>query len=240
MKVIPVIDILNGTAVHAVRGKRNEYQPLKSILCSSPDPLEVACVIRSLGFRELYVADLDGIINQATNYQIIQDMIKKTGLKLMVDSGVTSLEAAQKLLDLGVSKIILGTETLTHKDFISEALWEAGSNSVMVSLDMKNGAVLGLNGVQDALELLGEFEDMGVAEFIILDLTRVGSKEGIDTEFLKKIMQQARSRIYVGGGVRDIADLIELENLGVTGVLLATALHEGKIQVDTLKRECLL
>ncbi|MCW4025193.1 MAG: HisA/HisF-related TIM barrel protein [Candidatus Bathyarchaeota archaeon] len=240
MKIIPVIDILNGVAVHAVRGNRKEYQPLKSVLCKTADPLEVACVFRSLGFRELYVADLDAILHQTANYPLFSEIVQKTGLKLMVDAGVTTLDAAQKLLNCGVSKIIVGTETLTHKDFVSEIIWEVGRNNVVVSLDMKNGAILGLNEKQDPQALLSDFEGMGISEFIVLDLTRVGSNEGVDTVFLKKIIEQTRSSVYVGGGIRTIEDLVELENLGASGVLLATALHEGKISVADLKFERLL
>ncbi|HKM59743.1 MAG TPA: HisA/HisF-related TIM barrel protein, partial [Candidatus Bathyarchaeia archaeon] len=61
MKVIPVIDILNGIVVHAVRGKRREYQPLQSSICNSIEPLEIAKTFKTLGFSELYIADLDAI-----------------------------------------------------------------------------------------------------------------------------------------------------------------------------------
>jgi phosphoribosylformimino-5-aminoimidazole carboxamide ribotide isomerase len=240
LKIIPVIDILNGVAVHAIRGNRKEYQPLKSVLCKTADPLEVACVFRSLGFRELYVADLDAILYQTANYPLFSEITQKTGLKLMVDTGVTTLDAAQNLLNCGVSKIIVGTETLPHKDFVSEVIWEVGRNRVIVSLDLKNGAVLGLDGKQDPVGMLADFECMGISKFIVLDLARVGSNEGIDTVFLKKILEQTRSSVYVGGGVRNIGDLVELETLGASGVLLATALHEGKISVTDLKFERLL
>ena len=69
---------------------------------------------------------------------------------------------------------------------------------------------------------------MGVRDFIVLDLARVGSCEGVNMDFLKKALEE-KVNVYVGGGVRDINDLILLENLGVSGVLVATALHSGKI-----------
>ena len=88
MKVIPVIDILNGIVVHAVRGKRREYQPLQSILCKSVEPLEVAKAFKALGFSELYIADLDAITGGSVNFQVFKRIAKETGLKLMVDAGV--------------------------------------------------------------------------------------------------------------------------------------------------------
>ena len=98
MKVIPVIDILNGIVVHAVRGKRSEYKPLESILFKSVEPVEVAKAFKTLGFSELYVADLDAIIDCSTNFEVFKHMAEETGLHLMVDAGVTNIERAQKLL----------------------------------------------------------------------------------------------------------------------------------------------
>ena len=84
--------------------------------------------------------------------------------------------------------------------------------------------------------LLGEFKEMGVSNVIVLDLTRVGSDEGVNVDFLKKALEKKTLDVYVGGGVRDIKDLVELKDLGVCGVLVATALHSGKISIEELKQ----
>jgi phosphoribosylformimino-5-aminoimidazole carboxamide ribotide isomerase len=81
---------------------------------------------------------------------------------------------------------------------------------------------------------------MGVSGVIVLDLARVGSGEGVNVDFLKKVLEDISIDVYVGGGVRDIKDLVELKNLGVSGVLVATALHSGKISMDALKQAMLL
>jgi phosphoribosylformimino-5-aminoimidazole carboxamide ribotide isomerase len=243
LKIIPVIDILNGVAVHAVRGKRKEYMPLKSALCPSSDPLMVASAFKTLGFTEFYLADLDAITGQTPNYKIIQQIADQTGLKLMVDAGVSNLIDAQKTLNCHASKVIIGTETLCTKAFVAQATQTLGSNRVIVSLDMKGPKILvkmGFDGGKNALCLLKDFEGMGVSEFILLDLSRVGSGEGVNVSFLKEAIQNLKAHIYVGGGVRDISDLAELKALGVEGVLLATALHEGKITVPELKKAGLL
>lgn len=92
MKVIPVIDVLGGKVVHAVRGRRKEYQPLRSRLCSSTSPLDVAAAFRKLGFSTLYVADLDAILGGKANLPVLRDIADKNGLELMVDAGVDSLK----------------------------------------------------------------------------------------------------------------------------------------------------
>jgi phosphoribosylformimino-5-aminoimidazole carboxamide ribotide isomerase len=243
LKVIPVIDVLNGKVVHAVKGIRKEYQPLQSILTKSVQPLEVAKAFRNLGFSDLYVADLDAIVDCSANFKPLKNIVDETGLKLMVDAGVTGIERARKLLDSGVSKLIVGTETLQSKNFVDDAVRLFGSEHVVVSLDLKGDKILvklGFDGCTDPICLLQDFKEMGVSQVIVLDLLRVGSGEGVNVEFLKKVIEDVGVDVYVGGGVRDIGDLVELKNLGASGALVASALHKGKITIEQLKQQNLL
>jgi phosphoribosylformimino-5-aminoimidazole carboxamide ribotide isomerase len=243
LKVIPVIDILNGVVVHAVRGKRREYKPIQSILTKVVEPLAVAKTFENLGFTDLYIADLDAIIDCSSNFDVLRQIVQETGLSLMIDAGITSLERAQKLVDAGVSKIVIGTETLQNKNFVAEAVKAFGNEKLIVSLDLNGEKVLvkmGFSGCLDPLCLLGEFKEMGISSVIVLDLARVGSGEGVNVDFLKKAKAEVEMDIYVGGGVRDVNDIVELDCLGVSGVLVASALHTGKITVEELRRQRLL
>jgi phosphoribosylformimino-5-aminoimidazole carboxamide ribotide isomerase len=244
LKVIPVIDILSGVVVHAVRGKRKEYKPIQSVLTDSAEPVAVAKAFRDLGFGALYIADLDAIIECTENFQPLKRIADESGLALMVDAGVTSMERAQKLLDSGVKKLVVGTETLRNKSFVADAVGRFGDGRVVLSLDLRGDTVLvgeGFDGGADAICLLREFADMGVSQFIVLDLQRVGSGEGVNLDFLRRARADLPSvDVYVGGGVRGVADLLELKALGVAGVLVATALHTGKISVSDLRRNGLL
>ncbi|MCW4007701.1 MAG: HisA/HisF-related TIM barrel protein [Candidatus Bathyarchaeota archaeon] len=243
MKVIPVIDILGGKVVHAVRGKRKEYQPLKSRLCSSTDPLDVAAAFRKLGFSELYVADLDAILGGKMNLSILRGIAEETGLELMVDAGVDKLEKAERLLENHASKIIIGTETLPTINLVAEAVRLFGNKKVIVSLDLMNGQVLSrldTAAPMSPMALLQALQEAGASQVIVLDLARVGSGEGVNMRFIEDALKNFHGHIFVGGGLRNIDDLIELEKIGVAGVLVATALHSGKISVDELKRLKLL
>lgn len=243
MKVIPVIDILDGRVVHAVRGRRKEYQPLKSRLCASTDPLDVAAVFRKMGFSELYVADLDAILGGNINLPILSGIADKTGLGLMVDAGVDNLEKAKYLLEHHVSKIIIGTETLPTINLAAEAVNLFGNAKVIVSLDLMNKQLLGhLDStlLMKPLTLLRRFQEVGVSQVIVLDLSRVGSEEGVNMHFIEEALRTFNGKIFVGGGVRDISDLLTLKSAGVAGVLIATALHSGKISVKELKKAELL
>lgn len=237
LKIIPVLDILGQVGVHAVRGERRNYKPLKSVLCESSDPLDIAFAFKKLGFKQLYVADIDAISTNKSNTALISQIAKYTGLKLMVDAGVSNFERAEQLLNY-VAEVIIGTETLSSPSFVGEAVRRFGRDRIILSLDMKDGKLLGNSKFEKLLEpigLLKTFQEMDVEQVIVLDLARVGSGEGVDKPFLEKIVKMLDLEIFVGGGVQGIDDLLELNDLGVTGVLLATALHSGKITVDELK-----
>ncbi len=241
--IIPVIDILQGKVVHAVRGRRKEYQPLKSKLCASTDPLDVAAALKALGFSELYVADLDAIICGKVNFSIFKNIVEKTGLELMVDAGINTLKKAERVLESHVSKVIIGTETLPSISLIAEVVKLFGSERVVVSLDLLGDHVISgfeLGAFRNPMALLREFEEAGVSQVIVLDLARVGSGEGVNLPFLQEVLRNIKAEVFVGGGVRDVKDLVELKDIGVFGVLLATALYSGKISLKELKQSGLL
>ena len=243
MRVIPVIDVLNNVVVHAVEGNRKEYQPLNSILTNSVNPIEVAAAFKQQGFSSLYLADLDAILGDKPNFSLYR-ALAQMGFNFMVDAGITDIETAKNLCSCKVSKIIIGTETLTNTNFVKEAIQQIGSKHIIVSLDIKDGKILtqpNFDDSSDTFELLKQFCSMGVSEFIFLDLSRVGSNKGISMDLLKQVLtiinnSAGHGRVYVGGGVQGLEDLLTLKRLDVLGVLLATTLHSGKINATALKQ----
>jgi phosphoribosylformimino-5-aminoimidazole carboxamide ribotide isomerase len=243
LRIIPVIDILDSVAVHAVRGMRENYQPLKSMLCASVDPVDVATSLKAFGFSELYVADLDAIRGGPLNSSLLKRIVNEAELKLMVDAGVSNLERGREVLDCGASKVIIGTETLPNISFVAQAIEALGFERVLVSLDLMGDKVLSgfnLGKFAEPMTFLHELETLGVSQIIVLDLSKVGSREGTSLVFLEKVLRHIKINVLVGGGVRDITDLIELKNLGVSAVLVATALHSGIISTENLKQAGLL
>jgi phosphoribosylformimino-5-aminoimidazole carboxamide ribotide isomerase len=243
LKIIPVLDVLGGVAVHAVRGRRKEYQPLKSVLCASTEPSDVATALRALGFSELYVADLDAITGGHPTFSLFKKITDKSGLELMVDAGITSLEAAEEVLKSHVSKVIIGTETLPSMSLVAEAVETFGSEKIVVSLDLMGNRIISgfeLGRLAEPVRFLRELDERGVSQIIVLDLAKVGSSEGVNTSFLHELLRNIKAEVIVGGGVRDIEDLMELKDLGVLGVLVATAFHSGEISPERLKQAGLL
>ena len=161
MKIIPVIDILNKTVVHAVKGQRHNYQPLESILFKSTEPLEVAKGFKALGFNELYVADLDAIIDCSTDFRALKSIADETGLKLMVDAGVTSIERAQKLFEIGSFESLLSEQKPCRaKNLLHKLLRFLEADRVVVSLDLKGDKVLvklGFDGCLNPICLTARF-----------------------------------------------------------------------------------
>ena len=238
MKIIPVIDVLNGVAVHGVRGERERYQPLKSILCRSADPLDIALAFESLGFSSLYLADLDAILGKSTNFSIYRQIMTQTRLDLMVDAGIADITKAKKVLATEVSKIVIGSETLNSLDFLGQAVKAFGEDKVVVSIDLKKGKVLSVSEAiasMDAVSFAQKLRKIGVNQIIFLDLDRVGTEHGINLALLRSVLEKTEVEVLVGGGIKSLQELEELGKLGVSGALVATILHNGKLEVDELK-----
>ena len=186
-----------------------------------------------------YQVRLQAITGGQPSFSLFKRIADKSGLKIMVDAGVANLKRAEDLLESGVSKVIIGTESLSNTVFVAEAVESLGSDEIIVSLDLMGNRVISgfeLGRLAEPLTLLSELMALGVSQIIVLDLEKVGSREGINLSFLQKVLQNIKAEVIVGGGVRDVKDLAELNCLGVFGALVATALHSGKISLENLKQ----
>jgi phosphoribosylformimino-5-aminoimidazole carboxamide ribotide isomerase len=216
VRVVGVIDLKDGTAVHAVRGERERYRPLG-------EPLSLA---RRFRLEELYVADLDAIVGAGDNDVVVRALAREA--RVMVDAGVGEPLRAQALLDLGVHRVVVGTETLADADGLDRLLPEA-----VLSVDLRDGRTLSpdprLAGLP-ALDAVSLLHRPGLREVIVLDLARVGSGAGPDVAAIAEIHAAfPRLELLAGGGVRDAADLRALADAGAAGALVGTALHRGLI-----------
>jgi len=245
MRVVGVIDLKSGTAVHAVRGERERYRPVHSAIAGEDgDPLALARAFRSaLGLDELYVADLDAISggsdrgagsehgDDGGHGAVLRALAAEA--RVMVDAGVSAPARARGLLDLGAHRVIVGTETLSGPDALDRLLAELPDGAVILSVDLRDGRALSpdpqLAGVP-ALDAMARLHRAGLREAIVLDLARVGSGAGPDVELIAEIHAAFPDlELLAGGGVRDIEDLRALDAAGAAGALVATALHNGVI-----------
>ncbi|MCZ7401163.1 MAG: HisA/HisF-related TIM barrel protein [Candidatus Methanoperedens sp.] len=225
-RIIFVIDLLNGSVVHAVKGERSKYKPIKdSMICDSSDPFEI---ISSVKPREIYIADLDHIQNIGDNFEIIKKISGKT--QTMVDIGVKNMADVKKCAEIA-DTVIIGTETASLEVIENAAIQFLGR--INVSIDMKNGYVLTKDMTMEVRpeELVRRMNEIGIKDIIILDLGKVGTSAGINEIFLKKIAEISTHNILVGGGIKDVNDIEILEKSGISGALAATALHNGNIPI---------
>ncbi|OYT25702.1 MAG: hypothetical protein B6V02_03080 [Thermoprotei archaeon ex4572_64] len=216
IKVIPVIDIMRGKVVHAVSGKREEYEPLRdSTLTSSADPYELLRILKRRGFHEVYIADIDSITNTGSNEHVIREALK-LNFKVLADVGRSGLyrEDTQDL------EYVVGTEYLNFEEL--KELKDRVS-----SLDVEYGMVKFKNCKLNINDVLSILNRVSVKKLLIIFLDLVGTLRGIDINLVSKVRSAYSRELIVGGGVRGVDDILRLKNIGVNGVLVATALHKG-------------
>ncbi|MCK0196305.1 HisA/HisF-related TIM barrel protein [Ancylobacter sp. 6x-1] len=229
MELIPVLDLMGGVVVHARRGERDRYRPIETPLCPGSDPFAIAEALLALApFRTLYIADLDAIRGRGDHDAVIGALQRRhPGLALWVDAGEGTPERVSRRVSAGLGRPVVGTESLAGSSAARTVL--AGEGTIL-SLDHDARGRMGPDAIHDTPALWPD-------DLIVMTLARVGSDAGPDIARLAEVQQKAgRRRVHAAGGVRDTSDLDRLTGQGVAGVLLASALHDGRLDPATLRR----
>lgn len=232
LQIVPVLDLKGGIVVHARRGARAEYAPLRSPLVDGCEPVAVARAVCAAGrSSRLYVADLDALAGEPPGEATLSGLAVVT--EIWVDAGATTPPRAAALRRAGAARNVVGTESLAPG-----ALTEAAALTpppLVLSVDLRAGRLIspdpGLDG-RDPAAAASLARALGVTELLVIDLARVGSGSGPPLDAVAALAAALPGvAIYAGGGVRDDDDLAALESAGAAGALVATALHEGRITV---------
>lgn len=234
MRIIPVMDLLDGKTVHAQSGEREKYEPIQSSIAESTDPSSVASAFQDLGFKELYIADLNAIASNGDNLRIVDDLTSEFPMEVMIDGGFRTAEETKPYLKRGASKIVTATETLKNLEEIKKAC--KYDRPVVASIDLRGRRIIA-NHPQMHFRFpkaVQEFSDIGVSEILILSLDRVGTGEGPALKIISEALECTDLPLLVGGGVRNVRDIQSLKEVGASGVLIATALHDGSIKKEEL------
>jgi phosphoribosylformimino-5-aminoimidazole carboxamide ribotide isomerase len=243
MRIIPVIDILNGQVVRGVAGRRSEYRLIESRLTAATDPLSIALAFRDqLGLTTTYLADLDAIVRQQPNRRIYQALAEQ-GILVWVDAGLRCVDDAEAVLDCGAAGVVAGLETWPHAELLHQLVLACGRDRVIFSLDLRDGAPLADPdgwGSDDPFEIADEAIRAGVGQLIVLDIAHVGIGGGVATRKLCGRLTQSFPDVTLitGGGVRNLEDVRDLAADGVDGVLIASALHNGAIGRREIEESC--
>ena len=248
MRIIGVIDLKDGQAVHARGGRRDEYAAVSEAAGTviNGDAVTLAGVyLDTLGLTDVYVADLDAITSavgrgpdkvRATttpNVAVVRSICKRGG-NVFVDSGVATLDEARRVAAAGADEVIVGLETLPSFDMLRDI---CRHYPVTFSLDLRDRIPMNGAGRMGASpeDLARQAVAAGAKSIIVLDVARVGGTAGPDTEMLSRIRQVVtRAALLAGGGVRGLDDLTLLSTIGCDGALVATALHDGRLTASAV------
>jgi phosphoribosylformimino-5-aminoimidazole carboxamide ribotide isomerase len=225
MKIIPVIDLKNGVVVHARQGNRENYQPINTELCKSPDIFEViAAFLNVYAFNSLYIADLNAITDQGDHSRLITDvLIRFPHITFWIDQGYQKYD--HNLYYPGNRLPVLGSESYRNET-VPEI--KAYKNNFILSLDFSSSDTLGATSL---------FCDpfFWPENIIIMTLNRVGSNHGPDLDKLTAFCKQYPDKNFIAaGGIRNKQDLIALTEAGVHHALVASALHSGSIKAEDI------
>jgi phosphoribosylformimino-5-aminoimidazole carboxamide ribotide isomerase len=210
-----------------LRGERCRYEPIAAFsqIVKTSDPVLVLDAIRP---REVYIADLNLLTGQGNNLEIVNCISES--FRTMADTGICQA-ADLDLLSPSVT-VVLGTETA------SMSLMQEAPPGCVVSIDMKMRRVLSSDPSLEKmtpLDLLKWLNRLDLEEVILLELDRVGTSSGLDLDFLDSAKAFSDHPLILGGGVKGEEDLDALQDLGFSGALVATAVHNGKIPVARVR-----
>jgi phosphoribosylformimino-5-aminoimidazole carboxamide ribotide isomerase len=250
MQVIPVIDLLGGQVVRGIAGRREEYRPIQSQIAADARPITVAqALVEQFGFGTVYVADLDAIMHRRPDVRAWSE-IAGAGLKLWLDAGVGNCKFAWHILNQIAlaeisARLVVGLESLESQDEFEGIVEMFAMEPPIFSLDLREGQPLVRNPAWQglsALEIALLASSLGVSETIVLDLADVGTSGGTRTlELCREIATGlARQNLIAGGGVRGFDDLAALAAAGCTHALVASALHDGRLTREDVRRAELL
>ncbi|BCM85880.1 HisA/HisF-related TIM barrel protein [Methylobacterium indicum] len=222
-EVVPVLDLRGGLVVRARAGDRDAYAPIVTPLSPGSAPADVARgLLGAWPARRLYVADLDAIVDGVPPDLGALRAIRAAcpGIELWVDAGFSSEAGVAAFLASGLGRPVLGSESQAD-----DALVRRIGDRAVLSLDSRDGAPMGP-------AILHEDASAWPPEVIVMTLARVGSGAGPDLAGLRALKARApHVAFYAAGGLRGPEDLPALDDAGAAGVLVASAIHDGRLRV---------
>jgi phosphoribosylformimino-5-aminoimidazole carboxamide ribotide isomerase len=233
MNLYPAIDILGGRAVRLRQGRKEGATVYGT-------PVEMAERWAAAGAEWLHVVDLDGAFEgRPVNTKSVAEIRSEcAGVQIEVGGGIRGMDAVERLVDLGIDRVILGTAAVESPEFLGRVL-ERFSDRIAVGIDARDGIVR-LSGWTEkaeltALDLAMQLEKAGVGLIIFTDISRDGELVGVNVEANRKMLESTRLRVIASGGVSTSDDVVRLHDLAhprLEGVIIGKALYEGRIDLQ--------
>lgn len=236
MIILPAIDLKSG---EVVRLKQGDFDR-KTVY--SQRPLKVAKDFETKGAKWLHLVDLDGASEgESKNYSVIEKIARKTDLKIQTGGGVRSREDVERLLSLGVKRVIIGTLAVKKPNLLAEIINEFGREKILVSIDAREGKVATSGWLEeskkDSLDFAKEIESLGVKYILYTDISRDGMLSGPDFSGLRTLKENTNLNIIASGGISSNQDLYKLAEIGFYGAITGQALYQGKVDLKKVFKE---
>ena len=229
MLIMPAVDIKNGKCVQLVQGQPG------SEMVEIENPEKVALHWENEGAKTIHVIDLDGTIDGKTSLPIIKDILNEVSVPIQLGGGIRSVEYAKQLLDLDIERLIIGTMGIENPKSITELSEEYGSDRIMISLDSKDNKVV-IKGWKEKIdkspaELSKEFKEHGAGSILFTNVDVEGLLGGFYTDPLIELKKSVDLPIVYSGGITTIEDIKKLNESGVEGIVIGSALYKDKIDL---------
>ena len=244
MEVIPAIDLRGGKCVRLYQGDYAQETVY------SDDPLETALRWVDMGATRLHIVDLDGARDgKPANLKAVERIASAVDVPLHLGGGIRDMDTARAAIDAGVSRIMLGTAAVEDADLIGALLGGFGAESVIVSVDAKDGRVA-LRGWTEgssalATDLVADMATLGVVRFLYTDISRDGTLTEPNFEGVSALVSQGDIRLIAAGGIATVAHLTRLAEIGAEAGIVGRAIYTGDIDlreaietIDGMERGC--
>ena len=233
MLIIPAIDIKEGKCVRLREGQFSDTEVF------SDDPIKVALNWADKGAEMLHIVDLDGArYGKLTNISLVEKMIKKMSIPVQVGGGIRSYQEVKNLINLGASRVILGTILWKDKT-LAEKLFEDFSEKIVAGIDARDGylAIEGWQNVTpvDALDFARKMEKIGAKRIIYTDIRRDGTLMGPDIENIEIMLKNINILLICSGGIASLNDIKKLKKIkdsNLEGIIIGKALYKGRIILE--------
>jgi len=233
MIIIPAVDIKDSKCVRLKQGRLNDETIFSS------NPVEMAKKWADFGIQLLHVVDLDGAFQKSPqNSKIIQDIVSSIEVPVQVGGGIRTVETIQMYLDMGVSRLVLGTEAIRNPERVID-FCASFPEKIVIGIDAKNGMVAVEGWTETttvtAIDLAKQFESSGVAAINFTDIHRDGMQTGPNIEATRALAQSISIPVVASGGVSTIKDIQNLKALssdGIVGVICGRSLYEGTLDLS--------
>jgi phosphoribosylformimino-5-aminoimidazole carboxamide ribotide isomerase len=230
--VFPAIDLKGGQVVRLAEGD------MARATVYGDDPAAQASAFAAAGASHLHVVDLDGAFaGESVNGMAVASILEAFPGKLQLGGGIRTRAAIEHWLDLGVSRVVIGTAALEDPELVRAAARDY-PGAIVVAVDARDGMVAtrGWADVSDVAvaDLARRFEDAGVAALLFTDVGRDGLLKGCNVEATVALARAVSIPVIASGGVTDVGDIVALRGHvedGIEGVITGRALYDGRLSL---------